>query len=89
MQPIPIHIENAKKLSESEAFIIGGGEIYKQSMPLANKLYLTRIHEQFEGDTFFKRPNNKHWSLISSRTHFFEKKTCGSAKDSEDFLRQN
>ena len=34
-------------------FIIGGGEIYKQSIEVADKIYLTLIDEEFEGDTYF------------------------------------
>lgn len=38
---------------EPEVFIIGGSEIYKESMPLISKIYLTLIHHDFEGDTFY------------------------------------
>lgn len=37
----------------SEIFIIGGGEIYRQSMDMVDKIYLTRIHQEFEGDAFY------------------------------------
>lgn len=50
-------IEKAKKVESSnptgEIFIIGGGELYKQGMNFADKLYLTIVHQAFEGDTFF------------------------------------
>ncbi|MBI2086357.1 dihydrofolate reductase [Candidatus Daviesbacteria bacterium] len=36
-----------------EVFVIGGGEIYKQALPKTNKLYLTKIDTEIEGDTFF------------------------------------
>lgn len=39
--------------TENEVFIIGGGEIFKQAMPIADKLYLTLIHKDVEGDTYF------------------------------------
>lgn len=38
---------------DEETFIIGGGEIYQQAMPLVKKIYLTRIFADFEGDAFF------------------------------------
>lgn len=38
---------------EPEVFIIGGAEIYKQSLEKANKIYLTRVYADFEGDAFF------------------------------------
>ena len=45
----------AKKNNEEEAFIIGGGEIYKLALEedLVDRIYLTRIHHEFDGDTFF------------------------------------
>lgn len=51
-----------------EVFIIGGGAIYEQSLPLATKLYVTRIHAEPEGDTFFTFDPNK-WELVSSEQH--------------------
>ena len=38
---------------ETEAFIFGGGEIYRQAMPRVQRMYLTRIHQVYEGDAFF------------------------------------
>ena len=52
-----------------EAFIIGGGMIYKQFLPHANKLYLTLVHKQLEGDTFFPEINYDEWKELE-RTHF-------------------
>src|SRR5438105_4996918 len=40
-------VQKAKDLGESEAFIVGGGQIYTQSLPLADKLYLTIIDKDF------------------------------------------
>jgi dihydrofolate reductase len=51
--------------SEAEVFIIGGGELYRQAMPLAKKLYLTRVHKVFEGDTFFPKIDLKDWKILS------------------------
>lgn len=49
--------------SEKENFIIGGGSIYKQFMPLANKLYITRVEKDFEADTFFPQISLNEWTL--------------------------
>jgi dihydrofolate reductase len=38
---------------EPEFFVIGGGELYRQALPHANRIYLTRVHKPFEGDTTF------------------------------------
>ena len=46
-----------------ESFIIGGASIYKQFLPFANKFYLTRVHKDFEADTFFE-VNFDDWKLI-------------------------
>lgn len=48
------------------AFIIGGAEIYKQSISLCKRLYLTRVHHSFDGDTFFPEINATEWQLSSS-----------------------
>ncbi len=46
-------IAYAKEEGEEEVFIIGGGEIYKQSMHLLDKLYLTEVISDIPGDTYF------------------------------------
>lgn len=43
----------AAQQNQEEIFVIGGGEIYKQTLPLANKIYLTLVHTEIEGDTYF------------------------------------
>jgi dihydrofolate reductase len=55
----------AAKTDAKEAFIIGGGEIYKQTMPITQRLYLTRVHTTIEGDTFFPEFNKAEWELLS------------------------
>ena len=52
---------------ETETFITGGAEIYKQSMPFVNKIYLTRLHQNFEGDTFFPEINAADFKLTSNQ----------------------
>lgn len=47
--------------NDDEAFIIGGGEIYKQAWPLADKLYLTRVHTDKEGDTIIPAIHENQW----------------------------
>ena len=51
--------------NDSEVFIIGGGEIYKQALPIVDKIYLTRVHAGFAGDTFFPELNLSEWSTES------------------------
>jgi len=60
-------LENAK--SDMQPFIIGGGEIYKQAMPLADKIEITRVHETFEADTFFPKIDTSVWNKTSDTYH--------------------
>ena len=61
-------ISEAKKLDE-EIYIIGGGTIYEQSIDLADTLEITRVHQNFEGDTFFPAiPEN--FSCINDEKHW-------------------
>lgn len=49
---------------EEETFVIGGGSIYEQFLPHADKLYLTRIDKEFEADTYFPYIDFDEWNLI-------------------------
>ena len=49
---------------DKENFIIGGASIYKQFLPLADKLYITRIEHDFDADAFFPKINYSNWKLI-------------------------
>ena len=61
-------IEEAVKLAGriEECFVIGGGMVYKQFLPLAGKLYLTQVHESFEADTFFPEIDFGQWKILES-----------------------
>lgn len=67
-------LEIAEKKGETEVFIIGGGEIYKQALPLTNKIYLTKIFHRFEGDTFFPTINENEWILEKHEEHLPDEK---------------
>ena len=56
-------LEKAKETNCKEIFIIGGGEIYKQSMGIADKIYMTRVHAELLGDTFFPVIDGSVWEL--------------------------
>ena len=51
-----------------DIWIIGGGEIYKQSMEIADRIELTRVHSEFEADTFFPEIGEE-WKLVSEEYH--------------------
>ena len=50
--------------NEDEVFIMGGGSIYEQFLPKADRLYLTRLDKEFEADTFFPYINFEEWNLV-------------------------
>lgn len=52
-----------------ETFIIGGGSVYRQFLPYANKLYLTVVHKDFEADTFFPEIDTNQWKLVEQSDH--------------------
>ena len=55
--------------TDKELFIIGGGEIYKQSIEMADKLDITRVHHTFDADTFFPEIDLTKWKLTSLEYH--------------------
>lgn len=59
--------------NDPEIFIIGGAEIFKESLHLVNRIYLTRIYEDFEGDTFFDI-DLSNWKLIFKEDHISDEK---------------
>lgn len=69
--------EAVLKMEEGrENFIIGGGMVYKQFMPLAHKLYLTIVHKDFEADTFYTDIDYSQWKEIA-REDISAKDTLG------------
>jgi len=62
-------LEQGKEFEENqdevEVFVIGGGEIYKQAIEKANKLYITEIHKDFDGDTLFPIIDKNIWKETS------------------------
>lgn len=64
-------LEVARRSGEEEAFVIGGGEIYRQAMEVADKLYLTIVDAAFDADTFF--PDYSEFSkVVSEEKHHDE-----------------
>ncbi len=52
-----------------EVFIIGGGSVYRQFMPLADRLMVTHIHKHFEADTFFPEISDSEWYVSDKEEH--------------------
>lgn len=60
----------AKVSDDEEAFVIGGGMVYRQMMPLADKLYITHIHHSWEdADTFFPEIKADEWKKANAERH--------------------
>lgn len=63
-------LEVAARAGDPEAFVGGGGEIYQQSLHRADRMYLTRVHAEVEGDTFFPDFDDvSEWHLTDAE-HF-------------------
>ena len=60
--------------NDSNPYIIGGGQIYKLGINLADKIELTRVHNSFDGDTFFPELNLNDWDLVSKTFHEIDEK---------------
>lgn len=65
VQDVESIIQLSEANNDEELFVIGGGNIFKQLLPYANKLYVTLINEKFEGDIFFPKISMEEWKEIS------------------------
>lgn len=54
---------------DAKAFVIGGGEIYKQALPYATRIELTRVHHEFVGDTYFPKLDLTQWQVVARDVH--------------------
>ena len=61
--------EAISQSNAEEVMIIGGNQLFEQAMPLAHRLYLTVIHEDFEGDCFFPPWHQENWKVVSETSH--------------------
>lgn len=59
----------AKEADTTEIFIIGGGEIFRETMNLIDRIYLTRVHVSLEGDTMYPEIDKHQWARVSAREH--------------------
>lgn len=78
-------LKNAIRLAyakDEQPYVIGGGEIYKKAIELADKLEITRVHTIIEGDTYFPEIDTNIWSLTMEEFH----KKCDKHKYDYSFL---
>lgn len=55
--------------NDPEIFVIGGAEIYRQALTRANRLYLTQVHANISGDTYFPEFDRSQWQEVSREAH--------------------
>jgi dihydrofolate reductase len=68
-------IQFAKDNGEDELMILGGGEIYKQLLDRADRIYLTRVHHSFpDADTFFPELTENEWRVVSNEKYMADEK---------------
>lgn len=74
--PLPAGVEAYPSIQEAldahqneDIFMIGGGEIYQQTIGLADTLYITRVHQEILGDTYFPALDPDEWHLTSQEDH--------------------
>ena len=67
VQTIDQAITLAAQSDAKEIFIIGGAEIFRSALPSADRIYLTLVHGNFDGDAFFPEMTRSDWKLVSNR----------------------
>lgn len=67
-------IEKAKECDTNEIFIIGGGEVFNQTMNDVDRIYLTRVHTTVEGDTSYPDLDKSKWKLVKEEPHSADEK---------------
>jgi len=74
------NLEEALNISrnEEEVFIIGGADLYSQTINLVNKLYLTSINHEMNGDKYFPKFDKEEWDIVDSQ---FYKKSDSNSHD--------
>jgi dihydrofolate reductase len=67
-------LDIARELKEEEVFIVGGGEIYSQTMDIIDRIYITLIDTIVEGDTFYPEINISDYKIVSEIKHSADSK---------------
>lgn len=63
-----------EKYANEDVFVIGGGEIYKQAMAIADRVYLTKVDTELEADTHFQELSEKDWEVTLLEKHSTDEK---------------
>ncbi len=62
-------VEFAKQRKEEELMIVGGGQIYRLALPIATRIYMTKVFRKYEGDVTFPEINEGEWKEILKEPH--------------------
>lgn len=65
-------IDRARAAGDDEVFVIGGGELYRAALPYADRIYLTRIHADVDGDAWFPTIDAADWVEVAREPHLDE-----------------
>lgn len=60
--------------NDIEVYVIGGAQIYEEAIHLADKIYLTTVHQSFEGDAYFPEIDENTWLETEKETHLADEK---------------
>ncbi|HEO8421222.1 dihydrofolate reductase [Niallia sp. FSL W8-0635] len=69
---------NWSNAKDEEIFVIGGAELFAETLSNTDRLYITRINHEFEGDTFFPALNWQEWKLVSEQKGIVDEKNIYS-----------
>jgi dihydrofolate reductase len=67
-------VDEVLQINAEEVCVIGGSEIFKQFLPVADRLYITEIHHTFEADTYFPELNDNEWKEVSRTEGIIDEK---------------
>jgi len=67
-------IREARQIEDDEIFILGGGEIYRQAIDRVDRMYVTLVHAQVSGDTFFPEFDRSKWRIVEEEPHDADEK---------------
>ncbi|MCS7246806.1 MAG: dihydrofolate reductase [Anaerolineales bacterium] len=66
---LELALEVCRQAQENEAFIGGGATVFREALPLVQKIYLTRVLAEFEADAFFPPWDEREWEVVSRLYH--------------------
>ena len=69
-------IHDVKDVPKDEVFVIGGASVYQLFLPIADRLYITKMHASVEADTYFPSFSEDEWPLVSKEPHEKDKKNA-------------